>query len=133
MGHISIKVKAAENVERPSRGDFSYGLITSVGSGVLNLEGFLSSSVGEVFEVASSADQGIVVNITRDSSLNLGVGALLMGNNVRISEGSIVKSLSSLATLAIGDFLLGSLIDPQGGCMLHSTRVDAQYRYSCVV
>jgi F-type H+-transporting ATPase subunit alpha len=112
-----------------TRGNSSYGLITSVGSGVLNLEGFLSSSVGEVFEVSSSADQGIVVNISRDSSLNLGVGALLIGNNTRISEGSIVKSLSSLATLAIGDFLLGSLIDPQGGCMLNSTRVDAQYRW----
>jgi F-type H+-transporting ATPase subunit alpha len=115
--------------EYSARGNFSYGLITSVGSGVLNLEGFLSSSVGEVFEVSSSADQGIVVNISRDSSLNLGVGALLIGSNVRISEGSMVKSLSSLATLAIGDFLLGSLIDPQGGCMLNSTRVDAQYRW----
>jgi F-type H+-transporting ATPase subunit alpha len=116
-----------------SSGLFAYGLINSIGSGVINCEGFLSSYVGEVFRVEAEASNGakigLVVNLSRDKTLNLTVGALLMAQSIRLSEGSKVYSLSSLASLSIGDFWIGSLLDPQGNPVLSSNRVDAQYRW----
>merc|ERR1712060_915446 len=112
---------------------FSYGLINSIGSGVINCEGFLSSYVGEVFRVSAEDSEaskpGIVVNLSRDKTLNLNVGALLVAQTIRLSEGSKVYSLSSLASLAIGDFVIGSLLDPQGNSVINSNRVEANYRW----
>jgi F-type H+-transporting ATPase subunit alpha len=114
-------------------GIFSYGLINSIGSGVINCEGFLSSYVGEVFRVAAEDSQasklGIVVNLNRDKTLNLTVGALILAQTIRLSEGSKVYALSSLATLIIGDFVIGSLLDPQGNPIINSRRVEANYRW----
>merc|ERR1712066_713947 len=113
-------------------GAFSYGLINSIGSGVINCEGFLSSYVGEVFKVSAEDSEasklGIVVNLHRDKTLNLNVGALLGANSIRLSEGSKVYSLSSLGSISIGDFVIGSLLDPQGNPVINSRRVDAKYR-----
>jgi hypothetical protein len=60
---------------------FSYGVVVSLGSGVVNIAGFLLSFVGEVFKVSSSDPEsspiGIVVNLYRDETMNLVIGALL--------------------------------------------------------
>jgi F-type H+-transporting ATPase subunit alpha len=116
-----------------SSGRFSYGLLISIGSGVINLEGFISSYVGEVFLVASQEPDaerlGLVVNLFRDQTLNLLVGALLVVPTIRVSEGCKVFALSRLASLSIGDFVIGSLLDPLGNCILNSKRVDADYRW----
>merc|ERR1712060_987091 len=48
---------------------------------------------------------------------------------IRLSEGSKVYSLSSLASLSIGDFVIGSLLDPQGNPVINSNKVEAKYRW----
>jgi F-type H+-transporting ATPase subunit alpha len=80
-------------------------------------------------EDSDASKLGIVVNLSRDKTLNLNVGALLLAQTIRLSEGSKVYSLFSLGSLSIGDFVIGSLLDPQGNPVINSNRVEAKYRW----
>merc|ERR1719350_2604284 len=110
-----------------------YGVIISVGSGVVTLQGFLSGFIGEVFRICcmglSENSFGLVVNLYRDDRMNLLIGALLLNPEDRISEGAKVKGLSRLASIILGDFAIGSILDPVGNLILNSGRIDAQYRW----
>jgi F-type H+-transporting ATPase subunit alpha len=109
-----------------------YGVVISVGSGVVSIQGFLTAFVGEVFKVASgptSTTYGLVVNLSRDSSMNLNIGSLLLNPDDRVSEGSKVMSMSRLASILLGDYVIGSILDPLGNPITGSSQVDAQYRW----
>jgi F-type H+-transporting ATPase subunit alpha len=61
--------------------------------------------------------------------MNLLIGALLLNPEDRISEGAKVKGLCRLASIVLGDFAVGSILDPVGNLILNSGRIDAQYRW----
>jgi F-type H+-transporting ATPase subunit alpha len=111
----------------------TYGVVISVGSGVVTLQGFLMAFVGEIFRVCSSGSTnssfttfGLVVNLSRDDTMNLLIGALLLHPENRLGEGSSVQSMSRLASLMLGDFAIGSILDPVGNLIFNSDRIDVQ-------
>jgi F-type H+-transporting ATPase subunit alpha len=110
-----------------------YGVIISIGSGVVTLQGFLMAFVGEVFRICcmgfNSNSFGLVVNLYRDDTMNLLIGALLLNPENRLSEGAKVNGLCRLASIILGDFAIGSILDPVGNFILNSGRVDVQYRW----
>lgn len=112
---------------------FVYGVIISIGSGVVTLQGFLIAFVGEVFRICSTglseSSFGLVVNLYRDETMNLLIGGLLFNPEARISEGAKVNGMSRLATMLLGDFAIGSILDPIGNFILNQDRIDAQYRW----
>jgi F-type H+-transporting ATPase subunit alpha len=113
-----------------------YGVIISVNGPVVSLQGFLMAFVNELFRVAvvlgaSLSDKqqpayGLVVNLYRDETMNLLIGALLLNPEIRLSEGAKVTAMSRLASIILGDFAIGSILDGWGGFILNSGRVDAQ-------
>jgi len=112
---------------------FVYGVIISIGSGVVTLQGFLMAFVGEVFRICSmglsESTFGLVVNLYRDETMNLLIGGLLFNPEARVSEGAKVNGMSRLATMLLGDFAIGSILDPIGNFILNQERIDAQYRW----
>jgi F-type H+-transporting ATPase subunit alpha len=115
------------------RSSFNYGLVLSQGSGVLSLTGLLDSFVGEIFRVASvTCDTdpiGVIVNLYRDSTMNLIIGALLFYPNQRVSVGSTVVSTSHLATIYLGTFSVGSIMDPVGNLILNPSKVNSNFSW----
>jgi F-type H+-transporting ATPase subunit alpha len=89
------------------------------------------SFVGEIFRVALVKSEGLslgtVVNLYRDQCMNLVISALLLDPGIRVSEGSKVYSIGRLASLVMGDFAIGSLLDPVGNFILNSSAIEAQY------
>jgi len=114
---------------------FVFGVIVSVGCGVVTLQGFLLSFIGEIFTVCvsglSQASFGFVVNLYRDDTMNLIIGALLLNPSDRISVGGKVSGAGRLASVILGDFAIGSILDPVGNNILNlcSGRIDAHYRW----
>jgi F-type H+-transporting ATPase subunit alpha len=111
-----------------------YGVVISIGSGVVSIQGFLNAFVGEVFKAASgpsdlSYSYGIVVNLSRDETLNLTIGSLLLDPSKRVYEGSRVTSLSRLASILLGDYVIGSILDPLGNLLLNPGQIQARYRW----
>jgi len=110
-----------------SKSGLSSGVIIALGSGVVTLQGFLMAFVGEVFRVSNSS-YGLVVNLLRDDTMNLLVGALLFNpEDRRISEGAKVEGCRRLASIILGDVAIGSILDPLGNFILNSSRIDAKY------
>jgi F-type H+-transporting ATPase subunit alpha len=91
--------------------------------------------VGEVFRVSlgNSAAQGprkalgLVVNLYRDEAMNLVIAALLLDPTLRVGEGNKVHAMSRLPSLILGDFAIGSILDPVGNLVLSSGALEAQY------
>merc|ERR1712226_381016 len=114
-----------------------YGVIISVNGPVVSLQGFLMAFVNELFSLAVMGSggsspvseenaYGLVVNLYRDETMNLLIGALLLNPEIRLSEGAKVTAMSRLASIILGDFAIGSILDGWGGFILNSGRVDAQ-------
>ena len=61
--------------------------------------------------------------------MNLLIGALLLNPEDRLSEGAKVVAMSRLASILLGDFSIGSILNPLGNLILNEGRVDAQYRW----
>ena len=61
--------------------------------------------------------------------MNLLIGALLLNPEDRLSEGAKVSAISKLAWILLGDFAIGSILDPLGNLILNDRRVDVQYHW----
>jgi F-type H+-transporting ATPase subunit alpha len=59
--------------------------------------------------------------------MNLLIGALLLNPRNRLSQGCCVNAISRLATIILGDFAIGSILDPVGNLIFNSSRIDVQY------
>jgi F-type H+-transporting ATPase subunit alpha len=109
---------------------FVYGVIISIGSGVVTLQGFLMAFVAEVFRICCMENSfGLVVNLYLDDTMNLLIGALLLNPEDRLAEGAKVSGQCRLASIVLGDFAIGSILDPVGNLIFNSGRIDAQYRW----
>jgi F-type H+-transporting ATPase subunit alpha len=113
---------------------FVYGVIISIGCGVVSLQGFLMAFVGEIFRICvagldslASGNFGLVVNLYRDDTMNLLIAGLLLNPSSRISQGAKVNGMSRLASIILGDFAIGSLLDTVASYILNGGRIDAQH------
>ena len=59
--------------------------------------------------------------------MNLVIGALLLNPINRLDQGCCVNAISRLATIILGDFAIGSILDPVGNLIFNSGRIDVQY------
>ena len=59
--------------------------------------------------------------------MNLVIGALLLNPRNRLSQGCCVHAISRLATIILGDFAIGSILDPVGTTIFHSGPITQQY------
>ena len=96
---------------------FRSGVILSLSSGVVALQGFLFAWVGELFRVTFNL--GLVVNLYRDRCLNIIVGALLFNLEFTISIGIRVEAYCLLATIILGSMSIGSILDSLGNYILN--------------
>jgi F-type H+-transporting ATPase subunit alpha len=110
---------------------FIYGVIISTGYGVVSLQGFLIAFIGEVFRICvmgfNSNSFGLVVNLYQNDTMNLLIGALLLNPRNRLDQGCCVNAISRLATIILGDFAIGSILDPVGNLIFNSGRIDVKY------
>ena len=67
-----------------------YGVIVSTGYGVVTLQGFLITFIGEVFRISgmgfNETSFGLVVNLYHNETMNLRVGALLLNPRYRCNR-----------------------------------------------
>ena len=62
--------------------------------------------LSELFRVSNSSSFGLIVNLYRDHTMNLLIGALLLNPEDRLSDRAKVIAISRLASILLGDLLL---------------------------
>jgi F-type H+-transporting ATPase subunit alpha len=84
------------------------GTVLQVGDGIARIYGLTSVQSGEMIEFDNGL-KGIVLNLEEDN-----IGAVLLGDSKGIKEGSSVKRLNRIASIMVGDGLVGRVINTIG-------------------
>ncbi|NOQ25510.1 MAG: F0F1 ATP synthase subunit alpha [Bacteroidales bacterium] len=84
------------------------GSVLQVGDGIARIYGLTNVQSNELIEFESGM-KGIVLNLEEDN-----VGAVLLGSSEEIKEGDKVKRTKKIASIQVGDKLLGRVINTIG-------------------
>ena len=84
------------------------GTVLQVGDGIARVYGLTNVQSGELIEFESGL-QGIVLNLEEDN-----VGAVLLGPSKGIKEGDVVKRTNRIASIKVGEGMLGRVVDTLG-------------------
>lgn len=84
------------------------GTVLQVGDGIAIIYGLQNVQSGELIEFENGV-KGIVLNLEEDS-----VGAVLLGSATEIKEGDTVKRTGRIASINVGEGVLGRVIDTLG-------------------
>ena len=84
------------------------GTVLQVGDGIARVYGLTNVQSGELIEFESGL-QGIVLNLEEDN-----VGAVLLGPSKGIKEGDVVKRTNRIASINVGEGMLGRVVDTLG-------------------
>ena len=84
------------------------GTVLQVGDGIARIYGLSNAESNELIEFENGIE-AIVLNLEEDN-----IGAVLLGPTEEIREGDIVKRTGRIASLDVGEGLLGRVINPTG-------------------
>lgn len=94
---------------------YDVGTVLQVGDGIARVYGLSKVQAGELVELPDSIDRdgnpvrGMVLNLEEDN-----VGIVLFGSSKVVEEGHQVRRTQNIASLQVGDGVLGRVIDPLG-------------------
>jgi len=84
------------------------GTVLQVGDGIARVYGLANVQYGELVQFESGLE-GIVLNLEEDN-----VGVVLLGSSVSVKEGSTVKRTERIASLNVGEGIVGRVVDTLG-------------------
>jgi F-type H+-transporting ATPase subunit alpha len=85
------------------------GSVLQVGDGIARVYGLTNVQSGELIEFEKSNIMGIALNLEEDN-----VGAVLLGETDTILEGDVVKRTGRIASINVGEGLLGRVVNTLG-------------------
>ena len=84
------------------------GKVLQVSDGVARMYGLTNAEAGELLEFESGV-MGVVMNLEQDN-----VGAVLLGPTDEVKEGMTVRRTGRIASIKVGEQMLGRVVDPLG-------------------
>lgn len=86
------------------------GTVLEVGDGIARIYGLRNVMASELVVFQDGKDTlGITMNLDEDN-----VGVVILGDYVQIKEGMTVKTTGRIASVPVGENLIGRIIDPTG-------------------
>ena len=84
------------------------GTVLQVGDGIARIYGLTNAQSGELIDFENGV-QGVVLNLEEDN-----VGVVLLGPSKGIKEGDSAKRTKKIASINVGEGMLGRVIDGTG-------------------
>ena len=84
------------------------GTVIQASDGIARLYGLENAMAGELLEFPHDV-RGMVLNLEEDN-----VGAVIFGEYERIAEGDVVKRTGAIASVPVGEALIGRVVDALG-------------------
>ncbi len=84
------------------------GTVLQVGDGIARVYGLSNAQAGELVEFETGV-RAIVLNLEEDN-----VGVVLLGSGKEIREGSTVRRTNKIASIPVGEKMLGRVVNPLG-------------------
>jgi len=87
---------------------YEVGTVLQVGDSVARIYGLTQCMAGELIEFPNDVF-GMALNLEEDN-----VGCILFGESIKVKEGDVVKRSGRVASMPVGDEMLGRVINPLG-------------------
>ena len=84
------------------------GQVLQVSDGVVRIQGLLNAEAGELLQFDDDV-KAVVMNLEEDN-----VGAVLLGPTDRIKEGMSVRRTGRIASINVGEAMVGRVVNPLG-------------------
>ena len=111
-----------KNYDKQTKQD-EVGYVISVGDGISKVHGIEKCKANELLEFANGTF-GMALNLEENV-----VSAVLLGNDVGISEGSLVKRTGRVVSVPVGENMIGRVVDALGQPIdAKGPIVEAEYR-----
>ena len=86
------------------------GTVIEVGDGISRVYGLRNVMANELVEFDDgNSTLGMAMNLEDDN-----VGVVILGDYTHIKEGTVVKTTGRIASVPVGDGLIGRIVDPTG-------------------
>lgn len=85
------------------------GEVMEVGDGIATIAGLQGAMAGELVEFTRTGTMGQVQNLNANT-----VGVIIMGDYAGIEEGDLVRSTGRIASVPVGDAMIGRVINALG-------------------
>ncbi|MEI6764991.1 MAG: F0F1 ATP synthase subunit alpha [Bacteroidota bacterium] len=85
------------------------GTVLQVGDGIARIYGLSNAESGEIVEFEKANVTGVVLNLEMDN-----VGVVMLEDSNSILEGDVVKRTRRIASIKVGEGMLGRVINPLG-------------------
>ena len=85
------------------------GTVLQIGDGIARIYGLSHAKSGELVDFEDTDLQGVVLNLEEDN-----VGVVLLGEARNVKEGHLVKRTRKIASIEVGEGLLGRVINTLG-------------------
>lgn len=102
--------------------EFQLGRAISVSDGICWLDGLSDIMYGEVVEF-QCGERGMILDIDHDR-----IGCIVYGRYDRIESGSRVRRVGRIASVPVGEALLGRVVDPMGHPLDGKGRIWTDHR-----
>ena len=102
--------------------EFQLGRVISISDGICWLDGLADIMYGEVIEF-DCGERGMVLDIEPDK-----IGCVVYGDYAHIEAGSRVRRVGRIASVPVGEELLGRVVDPLGHALDGRGRIWAKER-----
>jgi F-type H+-transporting ATPase subunit alpha len=93
----------------PTPSQIDVGEVMEVGDGIALASGLTNVMAGELVEFTKNGVLGIALNLTDEN-----VGIIIMGEYQTIEEGDLVRSTGRIASVPVGDALVGRVVNAVG-------------------
>jgi len=102
---LSSLLKKVIDQYTPETQMVDFGTVFMVGDGIARVYGLDKAMAGELLEFEDGT-LGIALNLEQNN-----VGAVLLGDGLKITEGSRVRCTGKIAEIPVGDAYLGRVVD----------------------
>jgi len=105
---ITSDIKKQIETYQPSLELSDVGTVIEAGDGIARVQGLVDVKSQELVQFNNGV-MGIAFNLERDV-----VGVIILGEYTEISEGMLVRSTGRIASLPVGDGLVGRVVNALG-------------------
>jgi F-type H+-transporting ATPase subunit alpha len=102
---------------------YDVGTVLQVGDGVARIYGLSKCMASELLEFPNGV-VGMALNLEEDN-----IGAILFGEDRLVREGDTVKRTGRVASVPVGDELLGRVVNPLGVAIDGSAAIDTKGKF----
>src|SRR4030065_1507090 len=108
INQITTDIQKQIDTYQPTLGLSDVGTVLEAGDGIARVNGLVDVKSQELVQFANGVI-GIAFNIEKDE-----VGVIIMGEYSQIVEGMLVRSTKKIASVPVGDALVGRVVNALG-------------------